>query len=129
MTKYRIKLNGKVYEMEVELVDENSVPQPVKAASSATAPATMHETPVQSTVVAPSSTVNQAGAITSPLQGTIIKINAANGDAVKAGQTIIVLEAMKMQNDIAAPKDGTLSDLAVGVGDNVKSGQVLCVVK
>ena len=129
MTKYRIKLNGKVYEMEVELVGENSNHQPVKVASSATAPATMHETPVQSAVVAPSSTVNQAGAITSPLQGTIIKINAANGDAVKAGQTIIVLEAMKMQNDIAAPKDGTLSDLAVAVGDNVRSGQVLCVVK
>ena len=129
MTKYRIKLNGKVYEMEVELVGENSVPQSVKAASSATATATMHETPAQSTVVAPSSTVNHAGAITSPLQGTIIKINAANGDAVKAGQTIIVLEAMKMQNDITAPKNGTLSDLAVAVGDNVKSGQVLCVVK
>ena len=63
------------------------------------------------------------------MQGTIIKINAANGDAVKAGQTIIVLEAMKMQNDIAAPKDGVLSDLAVVVGDNVKSGQVLFIVK
>ena len=129
MTKYRIKLNGKVYEMEVELIGENSGPQPVKAASAVAAPVTMRGTPAPTTATAPSVAASQAGAVTSPLQGTIIKINAANGDAVKAGQTIIVLEAMKMQNDIAAPKDGTLSDLAVAVGDNVRSGQVLCVVK
>ena len=130
MTKYRIKLNGKVYEMEVELVGEKNEPQPTKAASSVAAPATMRETPAPTPVAAaPSSAINQAGAVTSPLQGTIIKINAANGDAVKAGQTLIVLEAMKMQNDIVAPTDGTLSDLAVAVGDNVRSGQVLCVVK
>ena len=129
MTKYRIKLNGKVYEMEVELIGENSGPQPVKTATSSVTPASVRETAAPKTVAAPSSAAHQAGAVTSPLQGTIIKINAANGDAVKAGQTIIVLEAMKMQNDIAAPKDGTLSDLAVAVGDNVRSGQVLCVVK
>ena len=129
MTKYRIKLNGKVYEMEVELVGDKNDPQPAKAASSVSAP-TMRDTPVPTPpVVVPSSVVNQAGAVTSPLQGTIIKINAANGDAVKAGQTIIVLEAMKMQNDIAAPKDGKLTGLSVSVGDNVKSGQVLFVVE
>ncbi len=128
MTKYRIKLNGKVYEMEVELVGESGASQPVKVAPPAT-PAPVHETAAPKTVAAPSSAVKQAGAVTSPLQGTIIKIHADNGDAVKAGQTVIVLEAMKMQNDIAAPKDGTVSDLAVAVGDNVKSGQILFVVK
>ena len=129
MTKYRIKLNGKVYEMEVELVDANSASQPVKTATSPVAPAPVRETAAPKTVATPSSPLNQAGAVTSPLQGTIIKINAANGDTVKAGQTIIVLEAMKMQNDIAAPKDGVLSDLAVVVGDNVKGRQILFVVK
>lgn len=129
MTKYRIKLNGKVYEMEVELVDANSVSQPVKIATSSVTPAPVRETAAPKTVATPSSALNQVGAVTSPLQGTIIKINAANGDTVKAGQTIIVLEAMKMQNDIAAPKDGVLSDLAVVVGDNVKSRQILFVVK
>ena len=130
MTKYRIKLNGKVYEMEVELVGEKNEPQPTKAASSVAAPATMRETPTPTpAAAAPSSAVNQAGAVTSPLQGTIIKINAANGDAVKAGQTLIVLEAMKMQNDIVAPKDGKLTGLSVSVGDNVRSGQVLFVVE
>lgn len=129
MTKYRIKLNGKVYEMEVELVGESDSAQPVKAASPAVAPAPVRENSTPKATAAPTVAAGQAGAVTSPLQGTIIKINAANGDAVKAGQTVIVLEAMKMQNDIAAPKDGTLSDLAVTVGDNVKSGQVLFVIK
>lgn len=129
MTKYRIKLNGKVYEMEVELVGENDSAQPVKMASPAAVPAPVRENSASKATVAPTVAANQAGAVTSPLQGTIIKINAANGDAVKAGQTVIVLEAMKMQNDIVAPKDGTLSDLAVAVSDNVKSGQVLFVVK
>ena len=129
MTKYRIKLNGKVYEMEVELVGENDSAQPVKTASPAAVPTPVRENSAPKAAATPTVAANQAGAVTSPLQGTIIKINAANGDAVKAGQTVIVLEAMKMQNDIAAPKDGTLSDLAVAVGDNVKSGQMLFVVK
>jgi len=129
MTKYRIKLNGKVYEMEVELIGGDGAAQPVKAAAPVPS-APVRETPApQKAASAPSAATGKAGAVTSPLQGTIIKINAANGDAVKAGQTVIVLEAMKMQNDIAAPKDGTLSDLAVAVGDNVKSGQVLFVVE
>ena len=106
MTKYRIKLNGKVYDMEVELVGENDSVQPVKTASPAAAPAPVREKSTPKATVTPAVAANQAGAVTSPLQGTIIKINAANGDAVKAGQTVIVLEAMKMQNDIAAPKDG-----------------------
>ena len=129
MTKYRIKLNGKVYEMEVELIGENGPTQPVKTTTPTVAPAPVRETAVPKATAAPSPAVNQAGAVASPLQGTVIKVNAANGDAVKAGQTVVVLEAMKMQNDITAPKDGVLSDLAAAVGDNVKSGQVLFVVR
>ena len=129
MTKYRIKLNGKVYEMEVELVGESGAAQSVKVAAPVSSVPVQPSPAPQKAIDVPSVATGKAGAVTSPLQGTIIKINAANGDAVKAGQTIIVLEAMKMQNDIAAPKDGTLSDLAVAVSDNVKSGQVLFVVK
>jgi len=130
MTKYRIKLNGKVYEMEVELVGESAAEQPVKATAPIAPPAPVNETPTpQKMTGAPSAATGKVGAVTSPLQGTIIKINAADGDAVKAGQTILVLEAMKMQNDIAAPKDGKLAGLSVAVGENVKSGQVLFVVE
>ena len=130
MTKYRIKLNGKVYEMEVELLGENGAAQPVKAATaSVVVPATVRETPEPQKVAATASPAGKGGAVTSPLQGTIIKLNAVNGDAVKAGQTILVLEAMKMQNDIVAPKEGTLSGLSVSVGENVKSGQILFVVE
>ena len=129
MTKYRIKLNGKDYEMEVELIGDNGSSQPVKTATPTVVSAPIRETTAPKAAAAPSPAVKQAGAVASPLQGTVIKVNAANGDAVKAGQTVVVLEAMKMQNDIAAPKDGVLSDLAVSVGDNVRSGQVLFVVK
>lgn len=130
MTKYRIKLNGKVYEMEVELVGESGMAQPANTAATAAVSTPVRETPNPPRMAAtPSVATRKAGAVTSPLQGTIIKINVANGDAVKAGQTVLVLEAMKMQNDIAAPKDGTLSGLSVAAGENVKSGQVLFVVE
>ena len=129
MTKYRIKLNGKGYEMEVELIGDNGSTQTGKNQTPSAASVPVRETAAQKVAVAPSPAVKQAGAVASPLQGTVIKVNAAHGDAVKAGQTVVVLEAMKMQNDIAAPKDGVLSDLAVAVGDNVRSGQVLFVVK
>ena len=129
MTKYRIKLNGKVYEMEVELIGGDGAAQPVKAAAPVPSTPVQPSPAPQKAIDAPSVATGKAGAITSPLQGTIIKINATNGDTVKAGQTILVLEAMKMQNDIAAPKDGKLAGLSVSVGDNVKSGQVLFVME
>ncbi len=129
MTKYRIKLNGKVYEMEVELIGGDGAAQPVKAAAPVPSTPVQPSPTPQKAIDAPSVATGKAGAITSPLQGTIIKINATNGDTVKAGQTILVLEAMKMQNDIAAPKDGKLAGLSVSVGDNVKSGQVLFVME
>ena len=129
MTKYRIKLNGKVYEMEVELIGESGAAQPVKAVAPVTSAPVPPSPAPQKVATAPSATTDKTGAVTSPLQGTIIKINAADGDAVKAGQTVLVLEAMKMQNDIAAPKDGKLTGLSVSVGDNVKSGQVLFAVE
>lgn len=126
MTKYRIKMNGKVYEMEVELVD-GTTPAPATAVAPAATrdlPADMHRQPLVATRPAPAKPA-AAGAILSPLQGTIIKVCAANGDAVTAGQTILILEAMKMQNEITAPKAGTLADLAVTEGQHVASGEPL----
>ena len=96
MTKYRIKLNGKVYEMEVELISGDGTAQPVKAAVSVPSAPVQPSPAPQKVAAASSVATGKADAVTSPLQGTIIKINAANGDTVKAGQTILVLEAMKM---------------------------------
>ena len=128
MTKYRIKLNGKVYEMEVELIGGDGAAQPVKAAAPVPS-APVRETPApQKAASAPSAATGKAGAVTSPLQGTIIKINAANGDAVKAGQTVIVLEAMKMQNNIESEYAGTVTAINVNPGDSVMEGAVMLTI-
>ena len=70
-----------------------------------------------------------ADAVVSPMQGTVLAVEVADGDQVSAGQVICVVEAMKMENEIAAHRDGVVSELAVSPGEPVKSGQVICVVR
>lgn len=122
--KYNVTLKGKVYEVEVErgeaiLVSVNDVVAPVAAA------------PVPIAAAAPAAAPAPAGgalsgeAITSPMPGTILKINVNPGDAVKSGQVLMVLEAMKMENDIVAPRDGTVAQIAVSKGATVETGTPL----
>ncbi len=68
------------------------------------------------------------GAVVSPMQGTVLKVAVADGDAVDEGDLLLVVEAMKMENEIVAPRGGVVRDVAVGVGAGVTSGQLLCVV-
>ncbi len=71
----------------------------------------------------------QAGAVTAPMQGSIVKVMVATGDTVEAGQTICILEAMKMENPITAGAAGTVTDLKVAAGDSVAGGDVICVIE
>ena len=114
MKKYRVNVNGTAYEVEIELIDANAV-----ASAPAAAPA-----PAQAPAAAPAG----GQTINAPMPGTILKVNVANGQAVKKGDVLMILEAMKMENEIMAPCDGTVAGVSVAQGASVDSGAVLCTL-
>ena len=124
MSKYRITLNSEVYEMEVELIEEGSAPiktEVVPAVRSTETPAAQ-KAPVQA------DSASADGTVVSPMPGTIVQLMAAQGDKVSKGQPILVLEAMKMENEITAAKDGVLSELRVAEGQTVAGGEILFTI-
>ncbi len=136
MKKFLIKVNGNQYEVEVEEVRDGSVPSYVAAASAASAPApapvqaaapaaqSVPAAPVQEKKPVSSGTVG-AVKVTAPMPGTIIKVVASVGDKVKRGQVLVILEAMKMENEIVAPSDGEVASINVTSGASVNAGDLL----
>ena len=133
--KYKVTLNNRTYEVEVEqgeamLVDEYeafapaaAAPAPAPAAPVAAAPAAAAPAP------APAAAALAAGEVVkSPMPGNILKINVTLGQKVKEGDVLIVLEAMKMENEIVAPKAGTVAQIAVSKGQVVETGTPLIVI-
>lgn len=132
--KYKVTLNNRTYEVEVEegkamLVDEYeayapAAPAPVAAAPVAAAPATAPAAPA-----APAGAALAAGEIVkSPMPGNILKINVAQGQKVNEGDVLIVLEAMKMENEIVATKSGTVAQIVTAKGAVVETGAPLVVI-
>jgi biotin carboxyl carrier protein len=117
--KYNIKVNGVSYEVEVESADaENARPSGFFDAGSA------FPAPGEAAPRAQSSG-GKGTPVTAPMQGTVLKINVRPGEQIKKGQVLLILEAMKMENEISAPEDGTVEDVAVSGGSSVKLGQTL----
>ena len=118
--KYKITLGNKIFEVEVEegkavVLSENTAVAPAPVAAPAATP----------TPAAPAAPAGSGEAVTSPLPGTVLSVAVQNGQAVKAGDILVVVEAMKMENEIVAPRDGTVSSVVVAKGAAVESGTAL----
>lgn len=133
--KYKITLNNRVYEVEVEagkamLLDEYEALAPAAAAPAAAPAAPVAapapEAPAAAPVAAP--VAAGADAVTSPMPGTILKVCVQNGQKVAEGDVLVILEAMKMENEILAPKAGTITQVAVTKGASVDTGAPLVVI-
>ena len=125
MKKYTITVNGTAYEVEVEEAGSvasapKAAPAPAPAPKAAPAPA---PAPKAAAPVAAGATT-----VSAPMPGKVLSVNVKVGDAVKAGDVLMILEAMKMQNEIMAPADGTVSDVRVSAGQTVGTGDVMIVM-
>ena len=132
--KYKVTLNNRVYEVEVEageamLLDEYEAIAP--AAPAPAAPAPPPPPPAAPAAPAPAAAPAVTGAgepVNAPMPGTILKVNVTQGQAVKSGDVLCILEAMKMENEIMAPKDGTVTQVVVSKGSTVDTGAPLLVI-
>ena len=122
MKKYNVTVNGTAYEVTLEAVDASEVK--AAPAQSAQAPS-----PAPAPAVAPAAPVSGGKeTITSPMPGNMLNVNVTNGAAVKKGDVLMILEAMKMENEIMSPCDGTVLSVNVTKGATVETGAVLCVI-
>lgn len=136
MKKYKIKVDGKIYEVEVEEVGGNessagtiSTTQPVaiKAKEETINQKTAKSSSNIASDKAPTSAV--AGEkVVAPMPGKILKINVSEGDTIKEGDTLLILEAMKMENEIFAETSGKIKKINVSVNDMVDTGNVLVII-
>ena len=130
--KYKVTLNKRTYEVEVEsgeamLVDEYEAYAPAPAAVPAQAPVAA-PAPAAAPAQAPAAGLAAGEVVKSPMPGNILKINVTQGQKVAEGDVLLILEAMKMENEVTATKSGTVAQIAVGKGQVVETGTPLVVI-
>lgn len=119
MKNYRITVNGNVYDVEVEELGTG-------AATQTAAPKAVPKAVAAPKAAAPAAAGSEGAVkVNSPMPGKILSIKASVGQAVKRGEVIMILEAMKMENEIVAPSDGTIASINVNEGASVEAGSVL----
>ncbi len=118
MKKYVVNVNGTKYEITIESIDG------AQAAAATAAPAS---TAAPAAAAAPAASGN-GEQVSAPMPGTILDVKVANGDAVKKGQVLVILEAMKMENEIMAPCDGVVTSV-IAKGTSVETGTALCTIQ
>ena len=120
MKKYRVNVNGTQYDITLEVLEGEAA-----AAAPKAAPAAPKAAPAAAPAAPAAKAPAGAQAINAPMPGTILAVNVKPGQAVKRGDVLVVLEAMKMDNEIMAPNDGTVGTVNVAKGQSVQSGATL----
>ena len=113
MKKYRVNVNGSLYEIEIEEMDASAAKRAPAAA------------PAAKPAAAP---VGAGTKVNAPMPGTILDVKVQAGQSVKRGQVLVILEAMKMENEIQAPCDGKITGVNVRKGDSVETAALLCTI-
>lgn len=121
MKNYTITVNGTPYNVTVEEGTSSAAPV---ASAPAPAPAAA-PAPQAAPKAAPAPAATGSVKVDAPMPGNILDVKVSNGAAVKAGQVLVILEAMKMENEIVAPQDGTVASINVNKGDTVEAGQTI----
>jgi biotin carboxyl carrier protein len=123
MKRFNVTVNGVAYDVVVEEVDggNQAAPAPAPVAAPAAPKAAAAPQAKAAAAAAPAGSVS----VKAPLQGSVIKVNVKVGDTVKKGAAVVVIEALKMENDVPAPQDGVVASVLVKSGDSVKTDEVL----
>lgn len=124
MKNLRITVNGTVYDVQVEEVNGSAAPAPQAAAPQAPQPAV----PQTAAPTPPPAEQSGGDPITSPMPGVIVSVNVTTGQRVKSGDILVILEAMKMENEIVAPRDGVVGSISVAQNDSVDTGSALMML-
>lgn len=122
--RFRITVNGKVYEVQAE---ELTTEEAASAPATKSSPAPAKPVPAKASVPAKPA-ASDGTAIDAPLPGLVLDVKVVEGQAVEAGQVLVILEAMKMENEIVAPEAGNIAAVRVAKGDSVSAGDVLVVL-
>ena len=120
MKRFLIKINGKTYDAEVEVVG-TSASAPVAAPAAAPRAAAPASAPAPAAAPAAGGPAN----VTSPLPGTVLRLCKNTGDSVAAGEVVMIVESMKMENEVVAPEAGRIASIAVAAGSAINTGDLL----